>query len=268
MTLNWPAGWTHRPELEMSAKKTWSFSEIPGGLDFSRVERFEVRPGDCGDQDATRDKERAEMSQVGPKYKTEVTSPIESLQYDGDEYWYRWELAVPPNWLDSGNAPNTSKQVHLGQFLQTPDPHRDDDWEPAFMFGKRAEGGPFRLWTFPLARTKGKIPEHAWRQAIQLIPHNEFVGRSHELVVHARWSLDASGWFRVWVNGVRKYGYDGPTISPGNCNVRHKYGIYRAATPANPVDCVVYFSGLRRGTSSEAVTQTALEAGDRQKVRC
>ena len=76
-----------------------------GSAPTPQVERFEVRPGDCGANrgwnDCTSDRERSELSERGGR------NPV------GSTWWYGWSLYVP---ADTPNVYPT--KLALGQFHQ------------------------------------------------------------------------------------------------------------------------------------------------------
>jgi hypothetical protein len=123
------------------------------------------------------------------------------------------------------------------------------------MFGKET-GGDFRVRRFPTytARELKQKPE-PW----SLISDSEFRGAWHEIVVHTRWATREDGLFRVWANGVKRMSYPGPTCFERGGDVYHKYGLYRAAHPANP-DAVVLYKDVRRGDCQTEVTTSNLSA--------
>ena len=155
------------------------------------VERFEVRPGDCGGKDCLRDRERSELTERG------------SRNPRGTSAWYGWSFYVPNDWPSAW----PTKTV-LGQFHQ-------EDAHPLWMF-LHHKGG------LVLDRqTQGKT-----ESLTQLVPESELRGRWHRIEVRANWATDASGLFEVWVNGVRKYNMKGATMTADM--VFFKYGVYRA----------------------------------------
>lgn len=64
------------------------------------------------------------------------------------------------------------------------------------------------------------------RRYVPLIDKSDFAGRWHRIEVHAKWQRDATGFFRVWVNGRKKLDYSGSTMSAET--VYFRYGVYRS----------------------------------------
>ncbi|MBO6783296.1 MAG: polysaccharide lyase [Alphaproteobacteria bacterium] len=191
----------------------------------ARVERFEVRPGDCGRSrewdDCANDRERSELAQdrshrVGP----------------GTEAWYGWSLYLP------ADLPNVhpTKAV-FGQFIQTRS-------HPLFMFRQTVAG---LVLDNQVDKTRSDL----------LIPETELRGRWHRFEVHARWSRGPDGFFTVYVNGDARADYRGVTMTAHE--VYLKYGVYRTFVSryrdARGVDAVpaqvAYFADMR-GASTRA----------------
>lgn len=162
-----------------------------GAAPASPVERFDVRPGDCGQEDCRRDRERSELSEQGAR------SPL------GTTAWYGWSFFLPQDWP----AVWPTKTV-LGQFHQ-------EDAHPVWMFLHHKNG-------LVLDRqTQGKT-----ESLTPLLSERDLRGKWHRIEVHAKWAADASGFFEVWVDGTRKYAMRGQTMTARK--VFFKYGVYRA----------------------------------------
>ncbi len=203
------------------------------------VERFEVRAGDCGKEsnwnDCIEDRERSELSQ-----KTRRQQP-------GDQFWYGWEIYFP---LDYPSVYPT--KTALGQFHQV-------NGKPVFMFQNQThslkgqnvvETDGYHLDWHANGKTKGFWP---------LIDEADLRGKWHRIEVHAKWSKKSDGFFNVWVDGVEKVAYSGPTMEKDQ--VYFKYGVYRSfvsryknefAKDKLPTQ-VVYYRNVERGSSREAI---------------
>src|SRR4051812_25225554 len=140
--------------------------EHPGHQGNSQA-RFEVRDGDqpfcCG--------ERAQL--VGP-----------SLETEGKEYWYDWDVNVDPTF------PTSSSWQVLMQW------HSEVDGSPPLNF--LAEGNNLVLETRPRPNTPYTGITNIWTT-----PLNK--GSWHDIKVHVKWSANASvGFVELWQNGVRQ----------------------------------------------------------------
>lgn len=235
---SWPSGWNHIFESTHAVDAAYVFTaESDEQLNGSNrvAQRFELRANDIGAGDQNRrdsiPRERAEMRQEPP------------LQGEGDERWYAWSMRVPRDFPEATppNGRRTWPQITLAQFQQ--ERGSLDDWHPSFMFAKM-NSGPFLVRRF---QTLHGTDAWSW----PLLNDDEFRDAWHDILVHARWSV-TEGFFRVWVNGKQRVGYDGPTRIDGAGLVYHKYGIYRVADCANP-PAVAYFSDLRMGSTRKAV---------------
>lgn len=188
------------------------------------LERFEVRSGDChfnrGYNDCKRNRERSELSEKGKR----------SLR--GTSAWYGWDFYLEKDWPDIW----PTKTV-LGQFHQ---------WRshPVWMFLNHK--GRLVLDDQSGGRTK---------QYIELIPTDELKGNWHRIEVHAKWERDDRGFFKVWVNGAKKFEMNGPTITADV--VYFKYGVYRSflsrykfasGSPILPTQ-TAFFANVRKSQS-------------------
>lgn len=194
--------------------------------------RFEVRAGDCGRDprrfgwdDCARDRERHELIQRGDRQK------------EGREFWYGWSIFAPEDWPNVFPA-----KVAIGQFHQRGD-------HVVWMF--QNAGGGLHVDNQVPGRTIALLP---------LIAAKDFRGRWHDIAVHARWSREADGFFRVFVNGAPAYEHAGATMTAEE--VYFKFGIYRsfvsrwrAATGKRDLPTqVLYLDEIRRGPTRDSVT--------------
>lgn len=184
--------------------------------------RFEVRAGDCSQKDCHRDRERHEL-------KSEAT------WYSGEE-WYHWSLYLPKDY------PNIYPvKVALGQFHQERGP-------VMWMF----QNGPGGYWVDN--QTIGSTLEKR-----RVLTDEEMRGRWTDVLVHARWTHEDDGFFRVYINGRTEPVYDwkGPTKEEG-LEVYYKVGIYRSFMTRRPgpePTQVVYYDDVNRGRSCPRVTK-------------
>lgn len=189
----------------------------------AKVERFEVRPGDCasdsGWSDCKNDRERSELSQQKPR------------ENPGSSHWYGWSIYFPKDYITV--APT---KVALGQFHQT-------GAHPVWMF-QETSGGYF---------LDDQVTGYT-RRYHELILDNDLRGKWHQVEVHVMWTNKGDGFFKVWVNGEEKVNYAGPTMAKND--VYFKYGLYRTFVSRyeqahkKPIPTqVVYFSNVRRTSS-------------------
>lgn len=195
-----------------------------GSAPVPKVERFEVRPGDCGANsgwnDCTSDRERSELSEHGDR------NP------EGATWWYGWSFYIPTDF------PNVfPTKVALGQF-------HEEKSHVVWMFQNHRDG--YHL--------DDQVEGHT-RRYYELIPDAELRGRWHRIEVQARWSRGSDGFFRVWVDGEQKVDHNGQTMTAER--VYFKYGLYRSflsrykkVAGANSVPTqIVYFANVRRAES-------------------
>ena len=167
--------------------------DVTGSAPTKLIERFEVRPGDCGQQfgkdDCERDRERSELSQ---KNKDII---------NGSTEWYGWYIFVPKGHKFLGPT-----KVTLGQFHQS-------KARTAWMFHNHAGG----YWLANQLANKHRF--------LELLDKKELTGKWNRIEVNAKWSDEEDGFFKVWVNGKLKCDFVGVTASANN--LYFKYGIYR-----------------------------------------
>ena len=189
------------------------------------VERFELRDGDCfsdgghGWADCANDRERTELKQIG------------NNAY-GSAAWYGWYMYVPESYENIHPV-----KVALGQFHQRSS-------KPAFMF-QNHKGGLY-------------IDRQLWghtQDLEQVIKEEDLRGKWHRFEVHAKWSRDETGFFRLFVNGEERYSHEGRTSAK---STYFKYGIYRSFISRKRSDeelptQVVYYTGVRKGPTRESI---------------
>ncbi|MBC8159141.1 MAG: heparin lyase I family protein [Alphaproteobacteria bacterium] len=199
-----------------------------GSAPTKSVERFEVRPGDCGSSggwsDCEKDRERSEL---GESSKSATR---------GSSKWYGWSFFVPEDYVNIYPT-----KVALGQFHQ-------DKSHVVWMF-QNASGG-YHLDDQVLGSS---------RMNYKLIDEKDLRGKWHHIEVHAKWAKKDDGFFKVWVNGEQKVDYSGQTMTA--TATYFKYGIYRSYMSrykdAKGVDevpgQVVYYANVRRASEKEGL---------------
>jgi hypothetical protein len=181
------------------------------------VEKFTVHSGDCGVSaewsDCKNDRERVELGEKGRTNR------------DGETYWYGWSIYFPKDYPLIFPV-----KVALGQFHQ-------EQGSPLWMFQQLEEG--YLLEAVFLDADKKFL----------LISDKDLRGVWHKIEIQVLWSQKAKGFFRVWVDGIQKVNYKGPTKQ--KTQLYFKYGLYRSflsrygkpgAVPAQEV----YFSNVKR----------------------
>jgi hypothetical protein len=202
--------------------KPWLYAEVTDVVRKGwKAQRFELRAGDCFLADCTRT----------PVYERSEFGQVTGETLEGDEYWYAWSVYVP------GNIPQAS-WVFLGQFQQY------YTHEPIWMFLKTSGGPLCAMYTPTINNMWHCRPEHI------LIHNYEFAGRWHDILVHAKWTTDSTGFTKIYVNGTLKVDFTGPTRTNPNVGIAFKYGIYRMASQQTSV---VYYDEVRRGKTRQEV---------------
>lgn len=187
------------------------------------VERFEVRPGDCGADnswsDCSNDRERSELSEYTRRSMA------------GQTWWYQWYMYVPKGYLNIYPT-----KTALGQFHQV-------KGEPVFMF-QNEKGGLY-------------LDDQMRDEFYKLIDKEDLRGRWHKLTLNVHWSKDSDGFFKVWVNDELKADLHRSTMKEDF--TYFKYGIYRsflsrykrAAGVDEVPGQIVYYSGVKKTKTRE-----------------
>lgn len=208
--------------------KPWGYQQVE--VDGRVLDRFEVRPGDCGAHmgwsDCATDRERSEVSQQAPR------EPV------GKQGWYGYSLFLPPDWINVWPT-----KTALGQF------HQENAPGPILMFTQDDKGLFIELVQIKSARTT-------------IIRNEDLVGRWNRIEINARWSRGTDGFVDVYVNGALVFSHRGAnTVYPDN--VFFKYGIYRTfmsryktvkGVPEVPGQ-VAYFADVRSGATRESLSR-------------
>lgn len=195
--------------------------------------RFEVRPGDCkvGElwNDCAFPSERSEKSALG---------------YESGENWYHYSIYLPEDYPVLWQA----RATMLGQF------HYEVLSDPPFMF-----------WATGRADIKNKKYVETYSVESQtfgstgsdeLLELDDMRGRWTDILIHANWTTNNDGFFRVYVNGsiTPSYNYSGTTLLKRYRDVYFKFGIYRFSISDTPPIQIVYYDDVRRGRSCKDVT--------------
>ena len=199
---------------------------VRGSRDGRKSMRFEVRPGDCswseGWSDCKNDRERHEL--------------LSASQWSKGEYWYHWSLFLPQNYPIIYPV-----KVALAQFHQKGS-------HPVWMF-QNSNGG-----YYVDNQTTGTTVEKR-----QILSDESMRGRWSDVLVHARWTHETDGFFRVYVNGetTPRYTWSGPTKRKGK-QVYFKLGIYRSFMSRRSGDeptQIVFYDHVNRARSCERATR-------------
>ncbi len=210
----------------------WGYTQIedPSESGSDRmVEKFELRMGDCDrnkhEDDCNSNQERIELVEFDRRV----------IPLDG-EVWYRWDMYFP----ESYRIIYPAKTYHI-RFIENPEAI---------------------VWSFEIGSTGVFWLGNYISDEINyypLIDEDELLSQWHQFSVHAKWGSD-SGFFKVWVNNVKKVDYIGPTCQ--NCRLSLSYGIIRSGLekfyesyPGNELPTqVVYYAGFARSASGIGYT--------------
>ena len=158
--------------------------------------RFEVRPGDCGYNDAWNDcdtdRERHELT---------------GKKMTGGEWWYAWSIFLPKDFI---NVHPT--KVALGQFHQ-------EKGHVVWLFQNQSFSSPGGYWV------DDQVPGYS-RKLNQILTQDEMIEKWNDILVHVKWSKKDDGFFKVWLNGKQVYSFKGATKT--TAKTYFKFGIYRS----------------------------------------
>lgn len=130
------------------------------------------------------------------------------------EVWVNWSVFVPKNFPNLWPA-----TVTLGQF------HQHNTSTPPFMFQVSwafvDHHGGYRINHLRRDKTLENKP---------LVSEKELLGKWTDILVHANWQTDQTGYFRVYVNGetTPRYGFSGATLDPKAGAPYFKFGLYQS----------------------------------------
>lgn len=191
-------------------------ADPPGGLRGKAV-RMELRYGDCGRErkwdDCAHNNERVEFA----KY---------NAFRHGQRKKYEWYIYFSPGFSDKG-----SQQVIVTQFS---------------MMGANSHPFQFAVRGNKLVALK-RVESTDWSYESlvrTIIPARNLTGRWHKVNVDAKWSTGDDGHFRVWVNDVSVYQWQGRTLGVGSVG-KVKIGMYRNKVRSSAPPIVLYLAGIK-----------------------
>ena len=181
-----------------------------------RVERFEVRAGECEENgawsDCRADRERSELAE------------FDSRSFEGDEAWYGFSFYLPEDWPDVWPTKTVIAQWH-------------QEWRHVVWMLLHRRGA------LVLDNQSGG----ATSEYVELIPAGELLGRWRRIEFHAKWSTGKDGLIRLYLDGGLKVERTGPNMTAEK--VYFKYGVYRSfiSRHGHPVPTQsVYFSNVSK----------------------
>lgn len=80
----------------------------------------------------------------------------------------------------------------------------------------------------------------------------DYSNRWVDIVSHARWANDNTGFFRMWIDGRPIFGFSGNTLH-GTSEVEHKFGLYRHHMNGDPGMAEAYFADVSRAETCAAL---------------
>lgn len=218
-------------------KRSWSYKKLrdpTGSAPSSRVERFEIRNGDCKGGDCRR-------------YSGRIERHVVTNLSHGESGRFSYNFYLPSEGYNY--LPNVIS--NLGQVFLYDKPRSDWDGGPLWMF----EAGPgsrkisAKVSTFRkengrlIADTKGRYALGDVGRTIQL-------DRWHQGIVDFKLASNSNGSVETYLNGKRAMRYKGPTSLEGAV-AGMSYGIYQNHTNRFPGGAkaipaqVIYYSNVQ-----------------------
>lgn len=170
-----------------------------GSAPTAKIERFEVRPGDCshgegGDwSDCANDRERSELKEPVDRRGTK----------SGSEYWYGWSVYFPEDFVNIYPTKLCAGQFHQSKGHVIWITQVDND---GLFWDEQVNGSTAAYY--------------------KLIDEEDLRGKWHTIKMYVKWSKNDDGIMKIWVNDELKFDHKGK-----NCNDKYiyfKYGIYRS----------------------------------------
>ena len=194
-----------------------------GAAPTPKVERFEVRAGECEANgawsDCRSDRERSELAE------------FDNRSLEGAEAWYGFSFYLPPDWPNVWPTKTVIAQWH-------------QEWRHVVWMILNQHG------SLVLDNQSGGSS----RERIELIPADELRGRWHRIEFHAKWSTRKDGLIRLYLNGDLKVERTGPNMTDDK--VYFKYGVYRSfiSRHGHPVPTqIAYFANVSKAESREGL---------------
>jgi hypothetical protein len=211
---------------------------ISADKDCGYVARFEVRAGDVPDGAPT-----GERSAVGEATATTLT-PVDTTR------WYAFSIKFDSTFLTNHTSLGwaVTNQWHSDVLASSPTIFWGFEDAPA-------GGGPDGYWSL-FQQPQSAPLVYLGNVRLLDIPMN--VGNWIDVKMEVHWSpVDADGYVRVWVNGVRQSfltggtTFTGRTAIPGDAYIHYHEGLYREVgiVPTG----IIYHAGFRMADSEDSL---------------
>ena len=204
-----------------------------------KSQRFEVRKGDCGEDDGWSDcKNDRERSEVTTKQSI----------YPESEMWFSWSFFIPQDYKPSDKVTTTIGQIHQrGVVLpgQSSTARGMASFPPLLQFD--TVGNIFGTTYHKLSRNSTTVAD--WGEFEPITNVTKLRGKWTDVVVHFKPTTE-DGILEIFINGKLERVVNNPMlVKPDNFYL--KYGIYRSFVSKEkevgvPTQ-VVYFDEVRMG---------------------
>lgn len=194
-----------------------------GAAPSPKVERFEVRAGECEENgawsDCRADRERSELAE------------FDSRSLEGAEAWYGFSFYLPEDWPDVWPTKTVIAQWHQER--------RHVVW---MLLHRRG--------ALVLDNQSGG----ATSEYVELIPAGDLTGRWRRIEFYAKWSTGRDGVVQLYLDGDLKVERLGPNMTADK--VYFKYGVYRSfiSRHGHPVPTqTAYFANVSKAKAREGL---------------
>lgn len=207
----------------------------------TKSQRFEVRRGDCSDEDCGRDRERVEFR---------ATNRFQM----GDERWIAWSIYLPNDFIDISPT-----RLSIGQIHQNGGPRGTayGMWSQPPLLQFDILNGIYSLVFHELSGSVDNVNDRGIRFPLTSVASMK--GRWTDLVLHIRFG-QTNGFAKVYVNGTLKADISSNLVRFIPNHFYWKHGVYRTgvsfyerASNAPIPTTVIYLDEIRLGTSRDEV---------------
>jgi len=180
-------------------------------------------------------KKRAEIG-------TRDDSKSQLFEY-GKEYWYRFSVYIPNDWVNEPNPENQNKKNHevISQWHWKTE-NEDESGRPALSLNINSG-----QWNIINSFQRDSIKLNKATEVSNVVYKSEIVkGKWTTWTVNARWSADQNGILKIWMNDNLVVSEQGRN-SNAKRDIVFKFGLYKPkwmSSPTNVDSRVIYFDDI------------------------
>ena len=184
--------------------------------------RFEKRKDDCGPKKNKGDCKRTSEKWIG---RSEIIMDYPKSMGETGNQWYSWSVYIPK---ESNRPKNIDGQIILGQF-KTHNKHLSKT-RKYVVGGKNKNDSNCTEISLTIRLNKDGLMSdrsgvtycNSWHKDNislhkkfyqKLVDIDDVRGKWHDIILHANWTDNDEGFFKIWVNSELKLDYKGKTLS-------------------------------------------------------